>query len=104
MLIEAVQGFQDYEHNKLWRKPGDRWEVTPERFAAINATRWGVLAKAVEQPDGEPAVEPDKQAVLDWLKSRPTKPELLAKAAELGIEVPKKATNPQIAKLIEEAL
>ena len=100
MLIEAVQGFQDYEHNKRWRKPGERWEVTPERFAAINATRWGVLAKAVEDPcAGSP-----KQEVLKWLKTRPNKAKLMEKAASLGIDVPKDATNPQIAKLIEEAL
>ena len=90
MLIECVQGFQDYEHNKLWRKPGDRWEVTPERFAAINATKWGVLAKAVEEPKTKK-------------KGRPTKAELMAEAEALGIEVPKGATNPEIYKLIEEA-
>ena len=100
MLIEAVQGFQDYEHNKRWRVPGERWEVTPERFQAINATRWGVLAKAVD----EPAKKDAKSETLKWLKTRPNKAKLIEKAESLGIEVPKDATNPQIAKLIEEAL
>ena len=50
MLIEAVKGFQDYENDNVWREPGERWEVTPERFTAINSTRWGILAKAVEEP------------------------------------------------------
>lgn len=92
MLIEAVQGFQDYEHNKRWREPGERWEVTPERFTAINSTRWGILAKAVPE-------EPKATKV----KGRPNKAQLLATARELGIEVPEGATNPQIARLIEEA-
>lgn len=92
MLIEAVQGFQDYEHDKRWRVPGERWEVTPARFEAINSTKWGVLAKAVE----EAPVAPKR-------KGRPTKAELLAEAEELGIEVPEGATNPQIHALIKEA-
>ncbi len=100
MLIEAVQGFQDYEHDKRWRVPGERWEVTPERFQAINATRWGVLAKAVDEPEKKDA----KSETLKWLKARQSKAKLLEKAAELGVEVPDGATNPQIAKLIEEAL
>lgn len=54
MLIEAVQGFQDYENDNVWRKPGERWEVTPDRFVAINSTRWGILAKAVEEPKPAP--------------------------------------------------
>lgn len=93
MLIEAVQGFQDYEHNKLWRKPGERWEVTPQRFAAINSTKWGILAKAVDEPEAKPKAK----------KGRPTKAELLAEAKELGIEVPKGATNPEIYALIKGA-
>ena len=36
-------------------------------------------------------------------KGRPTKAELLAEAEALGIDVPEKATNPEISKLIEEA-
>jgi len=88
MLIECVKGFEDYENDNRWREPGERWEVTPERFAAINGTHWGVLAKAVETPKK---------------KARPTKAELVAEAEGLGIEVPKGATNSQIAKLIEEA-
>ena len=34
---------------------------------------------------------------------RPTKADLIAEAEGLGIEVPEGATNPQIAKLIDEA-
>lgn len=36
-------------------------------------------------------------------KGRPTKAELIAEAEALGIEVPAKATNPEIAAMIEEA-
>lgn len=36
-------------------------------------------------------------------KGRPKKEELLAQARELGIEVPSRATNPEIMRLIEEA-
>jgi len=36
-------------------------------------------------------------------KGRPTKAELLAEAEELGIDVPERATNAEISKLIEEA-
>ena len=88
MLIECVKGFEDYENDRRWREPGERWEVTPERFAAINATKWGVLAKAVEEPKK---------------KARPTKAELVAEAESLGIKVPKNATASRIEKLIEEA-
>lgn len=88
MLIECVKGFQDYEHDSRWREPGERWEVTPERFAAINATQWGVLAKAVDAP---------------VKKARKTKAELVAEAESLGIEVPKGATAAKVAQLIEEA-
>lgn len=50
MLIECVKGFQDKECDNKWREPGDRWEVTPARFEAINSTEWGTLAKAVSKP------------------------------------------------------
>ena len=36
-------------------------------------------------------------------KGRPTKAELIAEAESLGIDVPEKATNQEISKLIEEA-
>lgn len=47
---------------------------------------------------------PEKPVAAPAAKVRkPTKAELLEKAAELGIEVPKGATNARIEKLIEEA-
>lgn len=86
--IEAVKVFEDLAEG-VDRKPGDRWKVDDERFEAINSTIYGELAKRVES-------EPKP-------KGRPTKAELMAEAEELGIDVPKNATNPQIAELIKEA-
>lgn len=48
-----------------------------------------------------PAPAPAKTAPKK--SRRPTKAELVAEAEDLGVEVPEGATNPQIAKLIDEA-
>lgn len=37
------------------------------------------------------------------MASRPKKDELLARLAELGVEAPPKATNPELYKLVQEA-
>lgn len=50
MLIECVKAFEDYENGNKLREVGERWEVTPKRFEAINSTKWGTLAKAVSKP------------------------------------------------------
>ena len=49
------------------------------------------------------AEAPKAQEAPAKRSGRPTKAELLAEAASLGIDVPSKATNAEIARLIEEA-
>jgi hypothetical protein len=88
--IEALKPFKDIAAG-VDRKVGERWEVDLERFNEVNSTIYGELAKRADE-------EPKQKA-----KGRPTKAELVAEAEALGVEVPKGATNPQIAKLIEEA-
>jgi hypothetical protein len=46
MLVECIVGFRDLDAGIL-RDAGDRFEVSPERFAAINGTRYGQLVKEV---------------------------------------------------------
>lgn len=53
MIAECVCGFRDLEA-KAMRKAGDRFEVTPERFKALNATKYGILVREVpEEPKQE---------------------------------------------------
>lgn len=54
MLIRCVFPFVDSEANAS-REIGDSWEVSEERFKAINATVYGVLVEAVNE---EPAEKP----------------------------------------------
>ena len=96
MLVKCVREFRDLENKRMLRSAGERFEVTPERFAALNATRYGTL---VEQADNTSDAKSGEKKV----KGRPNKAELLKQAEALGIDVPEGATNPQIAKLVEEA-
>lgn len=90
MLVECVKPFRDLAE-KVDRKVGEVWDVTLDRLEEIEAvTEYGQLVRTTE-------ARPKHKG------GRPTKAELVAEAEALGIEVPKGATNPQIAKLIEEA-
>lgn len=46
MVAECIVRFKDIDAGVL-REAGDRFEVSPERFAAINGTRYGQLVKEV---------------------------------------------------------
>lgn len=83
MKVRCVKAFCDMAR-KVTRLPGDTWDEDPTVFARVNSSVHGTLMEAVGG-------------------NRPTKAELLAEARSLGVEVPEGATNPQIAKLIEEA-
>lgn len=48
MLAECTVKFLDLETGEL-RSEGERFEVTPERLAAINSTKYGQLAVEVEK-------------------------------------------------------
>ena len=48
MTAECIVSFRDIEAGKL-REAGERFEVTPERFKAINSTKYGTLVKEVEK-------------------------------------------------------
>lgn len=47
MIAECTREFRDLEAGVV-RRVGDAFEVTPERLEAINGTKYGALAKAVE--------------------------------------------------------
>lgn len=59
MTAECIVTFKDLEAGKL-REVGERFEVTPERFKAINSTKYGTLAKEVETPKSEKPVRTRK--------------------------------------------
>lgn len=99
MLVRATMRFRDLVETEargedFYREEGEAWEVSPERAESLAESKWGPLALPAEPRPEEP--KPKR-------KGRPTKSELLAEAEMLGVDVPRGATNPQIAKLIEEA-
>lgn len=50
MFAECIVKFKDIEAGRL-REAGERFEVSPERFKAINSTKYGVLVKEVVQEE-----------------------------------------------------
>jgi len=48
MLVRCKKTFRDFEERKT-RIEGEEFEVTPERYESINATKYGVLVEAVER-------------------------------------------------------
>lgn len=54
VLVEAVRPFEDLVE-KVDRKPGERWEVSPERFEAINSTVYGELVIQVDKLKPKPS-------------------------------------------------
>lgn len=54
MNVETVRDFYDTKE-RTFRKAGDRFEVTEERLAAINGTKYGQLVREVEaKPEAKP--------------------------------------------------
>ena len=53
MLAEAMTRFRDLEAN-AYREAGERFEVSRERFDAINGTRYGQLVAEVPTKDNVP--------------------------------------------------
>lgn len=75
MIAECVVRFKDLEARKM-REVGERFEVSAERFKALNSTRYGQVVRehaedmpqeAVERPEGRkssrPAPRPRKRGV-----------------------------------------
>lgn len=60
MTAECIVSFKDIEAGRL-REAGERFEVTPERFKAINSTRYGILVKEVDEPTEETKSEKPKR-------------------------------------------
>jgi hypothetical protein len=50
MRVRCVKAFRDFGAG-LVRSEGEEFEVTPDRFDAINGTRYGTLVEAMEDPD-----------------------------------------------------
>lgn len=48
MVAECVRAFLDTKTGNT-RKVGERFEVTAERFSAINSTKYGQLVREVEE-------------------------------------------------------
>lgn len=58
MRAKATKDFKDLEAN-AFRKAGETFEVTEERFKAINSTRYGTLAvEEVKEAPKKPKTKP----------------------------------------------
>lgn len=66
MIAEVIKEFRDLKANVL-RSPGERFEVTDERFAEINGTKYGIFAKAVEMPE---EIADDTEDVAEYVRPR----------------------------------
>lgn len=59
MVIKCVRRFRDLEAG-TFRKEGDTFEVTEERYQAINTAGYGQLVEKVEETVPEAVSEPQK--------------------------------------------
>lgn len=59
MLAECVKPFLDLDAG-AFREAGDRFEVSPDRLEAINATRYGTLAVEVPEAPSEASETPSE--------------------------------------------
>ena len=59
MVVVCTRAFLDAETGKL-HEVGERFEVTAERFSAINSTRYGQLVEEVKEQPSEAVSEPEK--------------------------------------------
>jgi len=58
MRVKCVKAFRDFAAGRL-RDGGEEFDVSPDRFEAINGTRYGVLVEALEAP--ETAENPEEE-------------------------------------------
>lgn len=56
MRVKCIRTFRDFEAGRV-RDSGEEFEVTPDRFKAINGTEYGTLVEALA--DHETADKPD---------------------------------------------
>ena len=59
MRVKCIRTFRDFDAGRV-RDSGEEFEVTPERFEAINGTRYGTLVEALEDPDTAEKPEEEK--------------------------------------------
>ena len=57
MRVKCIRTFRDFDAGRI-RDEGDEFEVSPDRYDAINGTRYGTLVEALE--DQETAEKPDE--------------------------------------------
>lgn len=50
MRVRCVKAFRDFDAGRF-RNSGEEFDVSPDRFEAINGTRYGVLVEALEAPE-----------------------------------------------------
>lgn len=83
---------------KSWAARG--YDVYGEEGLALHGAGRTVPVEALEEAEARIA---ELEAKLEGGSKEPTKAELAAKAAELGVEVPKSATKADIEALIAQA-
>jgi hypothetical protein len=59
MIAKCTTEFMDLEAHTL-RKEGETFEVSKDRFEAINATRYGKLVEEAEEAPEEPSEAPER--------------------------------------------
>lgn len=69
MIARCVVRFFDKEKNTM-REPGDEFQVSASRFEAINATKYGKLAEAIETASEKPS-EPEPIENADAVETEP---------------------------------
>ena len=63
MRVKCIRTFRDFDAG-LVRSEGEEFEVTPDRFEAINGTRYGTLVEALEAPETAENPEEEKMPEL----------------------------------------
>lgn len=58
MRVKCIRTFRDFDAGCV-RNSGEEFEASPDRFEAINGTRYGVLVEALEAP--ETAENPEEE-------------------------------------------
>jgi len=59
MVIKCIKRFRDLDAG-IFREEGDTFEVTEERYQAINTAGYGQLVEKVEETASEAVSEPQK--------------------------------------------
>lgn len=71
MRVRCTRGFRDLKDD-IFRKEGDVFEVTEERYKEINTAGYGALAERLEEPEQEPAQEPEPESQGDEIAAEVT--------------------------------